>query len=87
MNAEQPQDMSEVSSPAEDQNLPAATLEGELQAITAERDKLAAEQIELCDRLLRKQAEFDNYKKRMEREKAEYVLGVKRDAGEGRDRK
>lgn len=73
MNAEQPQDISEVSSPAEDQNLPAATLEGELQAITADRDKLAAEQIELCDRLLRKQAEFDNFRRRNERDRSEFL--------------
>jgi len=32
-----------------------------------------AERDELYDRLLRKQAEFDNYKKRIERERSEYV--------------
>jgi len=32
-----------------------------------------AERDELYDRLLRKQAEFDNYKKRVERERSEYV--------------
>jgi len=35
--------------------------------------KLIEERDSLHDRLLRKQAEFDNYKKRMERERAEYV--------------
>src|SRR6267154_1698484 len=34
---------------------------------------LKAERDELYDRLLRKQAEFDNYKKRVERERSEYV--------------
>ena len=38
----------------------------ELQNLKEERDNL-------YDRLLRKQAEFENYKKRMEREKAEYA--------------
>jgi len=38
----------------------------ELQAIKQERD-------DLYERLLRKQAEFENYKKRVEREKSEFV--------------
>ena len=38
----------------------------DLQSLKKERDSL-------YDRLLRKQAEFENYKKRMEREKSEYV--------------
>src|SRR5687768_15802842 len=36
------------------------------QALKEERDSL-------YDRLLRKQAEFENYRKRMEREKADYI--------------
>lgn len=40
--------------------------------IAAERDQLAAEKAELYDRLLRRQAEFDNYRKRAEREKSEF---------------
>src|ERR1700750_1118246 len=35
--------------------------------------QLKAERDELYDRLLRKQAEFDNYKKRVERERSDYV--------------
>jgi molecular chaperone GrpE len=35
--------------------------------------QLKTERDELYDRLLRKQAEFDNYKKRIERERSEYV--------------
>jgi len=35
--------------------------------------QLKAERDELYDRLLRKQAEFDNYKKRVERERSEYI--------------
>ena len=42
-----------------------------LAAITAERDQLAAEKAELHDRLLRSQAEFQNFRKRTERERLE----------------
>ena len=38
-----------------------------------ELDNLKKERDSLYDRLLRKQAEFENYKKRMEREKSDYV--------------
>jgi len=40
---------------------------------TDPESQLKAERDELYDRLLRKQAEFDNYKKRVERERSEYV--------------
>ncbi len=42
-----------------------------LAAITAERDQLAVEKTELHDRLLRAQAEFQNLRKRTERERVE----------------
>lgn len=42
-----------------------------LAAVTAERDQLAAEKAELQDRLLRSQAEFQNLRKRTERERVE----------------
>lgn len=42
-----------------------------LAAITAERDQLAAEKAELQDRLLRSQAEFQNLRKRTEKERVE----------------
>jgi molecular chaperone GrpE len=42
-----------------------------LAAITAERDQLAVEKVELHDRLLRAQAEFQNLRKRTERERVE----------------
>src|ERR1041385_704198 len=44
----------------------ASTSEDELQKLKEERDGL-------YDRLLRKQAEFENYKKRVERERSEFV--------------
>ncbi len=43
----------------------------DLAALTAERDQLATEKAELQDRLLRAQAEFQNLKKRTERERVE----------------
>jgi molecular chaperone GrpE len=45
---------------------PSEDLENEIQKLVEERDTLQ-------DRLLRKQAEFENYKKRSERERAEYI--------------
>ena len=42
-----------------------------LAAVTAERDQLAAERAELQDRLLRSQAEFQNLRKRTEKERVE----------------
>ncbi len=41
-------------------------------ALVAERDMLAAEKAELIDRMLRRQAEFENLRKRTEREKADF---------------
>lgn len=40
-------------------------------AVTAERDQLVMEKAELQDRLLRRMAEFENFRKRAEREKSE----------------
>lgn len=40
--------------------------------LTAERDRLAAENAELQDRLLRSQAEFQNLRRRVEKEKVEW---------------
>lgn len=42
-------------------------------ALAAERDQLAAEKAELQDRLLRARAEFDNARRRGERERSEYL--------------
>jgi molecular chaperone GrpE len=40
-------------------------------SLIAERDALLAEKAELTDRLLRRQAEFDNFRRRAERERSE----------------
>lgn len=45
----------------------------QLAALTAERDQLLAEKSDLQDRLMRRQAEFDNFRRRSDREKAEMV--------------
>jgi molecular chaperone GrpE len=56
-----PEDSSEVLDPA-----------AALAAVTAERDQLAAEKAEIQDRLLRGQAEFQNLRRRIEKEKVEW---------------
>ena len=47
-------------------------LEGQLAAIAAEREQFATEKAELQERLLRVRAEFDNARRRGERERLEY---------------
>jgi molecular chaperone GrpE len=44
-----------------------------LEALTAERDHLLEEKNDLMDRLLRRQAEFDNFRRRAERERADVL--------------
>jgi molecular chaperone GrpE len=64
------QKLSDVSP---DDDLPAETLEGQLAAVAAERDQLAAEKADLHDRLLRARAEFDNARRRAERERSDFL--------------
>lgn len=56
-----------------DTNLPAETAEGQLALVSEERDRLAAEKKELEDRLLRARAEFDNFRRRAERERSDFL--------------
>jgi molecular chaperone GrpE len=49
------------------------TLENPHAAVTAERDKLAAEAADLQNRLRYARAEFDNARRRAERERSEYL--------------
>ena len=49
------------------------TLEGSYTALTAERDKLAAEVADLQNRLRYARAEFDNARRRAERERSDYL--------------
>ena len=56
-----------------EENLPAITPEAHMAALTADRDQLAAGKAELKDRLLRSLADFDNFRRRAERDRSEYV--------------
>ncbi len=51
----------------------AAASETQIAALTAERDELAEEKADLKDRLLRAMADFDNFRRRAERDRSEYV--------------
>jgi molecular chaperone GrpE len=55
------------------EELPAATLEGQLGAVTAERDQLLTEKAGLQDRLRRSLADFDNARKRFEQQRSDFV--------------
>jgi molecular chaperone GrpE len=52
---------------------PAAGSLSQLDAVTAERDRLLEEKNELVELVRRRQAEFDNFRKRAEREKSEVL--------------
>jgi molecular chaperone GrpE len=55
-------------------NVPEQDGDGQEQTVFAEElQKLQKERDSLYDRLLRKQAEFENFKKRTEREKSDYI--------------
>lgn len=49
------------------------TPEAQIAALAAERDQLAAEKAELKDRLLRALADFDNFRRRADRDRSEYI--------------
>jgi molecular chaperone GrpE len=73
MNPKEPLvDSSESSQPSGVADLPGQG-SAALEAVTAERDRLAEEKNDLTDRLLRRQAEFDNFRRRAEREKADVL--------------
>jgi molecular chaperone GrpE len=61
------------SNVSSEENVPALTLEGQLAAVTAERDQLAREKAELQDRMLYARAEFDNARKRFEQQRSDYL--------------
>jgi molecular chaperone GrpE len=64
-----------VAEDNQEQNLSgvADTLESQCAAWAAERDQLEAEKAELKDRLLRTLADFDNFRRRAERDRSEYL--------------
>jgi molecular chaperone GrpE len=55
------------------EELPALTLEGQLAAVTAERDQLLVEKADLEDRLRRSLADFDNARKRFEQQRSDFI--------------
>lgn len=48
-------------------------LESQVAALSAERDRLAGELAEAEDRLLRTRADFENFRRRVERERSDYI--------------
>ena len=60
-------------SPEEKDSASSADLNAQVAALTAERDRLAAEKAEIYDRLLRRQADFDNFRKRTERDRSDFL--------------
>ena len=68
MNPKEP--LVETPDESQTEGSPASALE----TVTAERDRLLEEKNDLLDRLLRRQAEFDNFRRRADREKAERVV-------------
>ncbi|HKA00276.1 MAG TPA: nucleotide exchange factor GrpE [Candidatus Solibacter sp.] len=71
MDIENPQENSSEVSAGEE--VAAPTPEAQLAAMSAERDQLVCEKADLQDRLLRGRAEFDNFRKRTERERSDYI--------------
>jgi molecular chaperone GrpE len=55
------------------ENVSGAQLASQVSDLTAERDQLAREKAELQDMLLRRQAEFDNYRRRSEKDRSEFA--------------
>ena len=53
--------------------MPSVTPEAQIATLSAERDQLATERSELKDGLLRTLAEFDNFRRRAERDRSDYV--------------
>ena len=64
---------SQNSGPTAEDILPAETLEGQLSAVTAERDELKKQKAEAEERLLYARAEYDNARRRAERDRLEFL--------------
>jgi len=58
---------------AEDSQTQAETGADQLEQLRADRDNIKADREELRELLLRRQAEFDNFRKRTERERSDYL--------------
>jgi molecular chaperone GrpE len=62
-----------LSGVSSDENASSLTVDGQLAAVTADRDQLAMEKADLHDRMLRMRAEFDNARRRAERERSDFL--------------
>ena len=56
-----------------DDALPSVDLVAHLAALSADRERLAAEKGELQEQLLRRQADFENFRRRAERDRSEFL--------------
>jgi molecular chaperone GrpE len=68
-----PKPNTNISDVSSEGNVSSDSLEGQLAAVTAERDQLLADKAELGDRMLRSRAEFDNARRRAERERSDFL--------------
>jgi molecular chaperone GrpE len=66
-------DNQEQNASGVEETLPVPTPEAQIAAMAGERDQLAAEKADLKDRLLRTLADFENFRRRAERDRSEYV--------------
>ena len=73
MDKENQQNVPDVSPELAEDGREQTELEAQLAALAAERDQLAAEKAELNDCLLRRQADFDNFRKRVERDRSDFI--------------
>jgi molecular chaperone GrpE len=70
----------EMAPDGEDKTPEAGELAESLEAIALERDRLLSEKTELQNTLLRRMAEFDNFRKRTERERNDFFEYASADA-------
>ena len=73
MDAKEPIVESGESNQSNGEADPPAGSASALDELTAERDRLLEEKNDLQDRLLRRQAEFDNFRRRSERDRADVI--------------
>ena len=73
MDKESTVDTGDGAATADPQDSVPAGPSSALESVTADRDRLLDENHQLLDRLLRRQAEFDNFRRRAEREKSDVM--------------
>ena len=65
--------MSSENETQADDAVPSVDLVAHLAALSAERERLIAEKTELQEQLLRRQADFENFRRRAERDRSEFL--------------